>query len=121
MTMRELEKHRLAGRKPRQSIFLALTPVVHEHIPDQVVTAELSDDFAVLTDLSVIVCCNSAQGDLALEFIDRALPEDPYNLIFWVIDRGVAVNIVEHGIRTNTRTVPNEGWRETIEVLKCSS
>jgi hypothetical protein len=120
MTMRELEKHRLAGRKPRHSIFLTLTPVVNQQIPDQVITAELSDEFAALTDLSVIVCCYSAQGDLALEFIDRILPENPYDVIFWVIDKGVTVNIVEHGIRTNTRAVPNESWRAIIEVLKCS-
>ena len=121
MTLRELLQHRLAGRKPDFPLFLTLAPEVHQYIPGQTVSIGPNDDLDVFTGLLVFVCCHSTQGDAALEIIERLFDVEPFTLIFWVIDQGVMQNVIECDARTNTRAVPNDELRITVEALKCSS
>ena len=121
MTLHELRQHRLAGRKPDFQVFLTLMPELRPHIPGQVITVASNDDLAALTELSVWVCCHSSQGDAALDLIERVVAVSPRDLIFWIVDLGVMQNVIECGERTNTRAVPNEALRQTMEALTCSS
>lgn len=111
---------RLSGRKPAHPVFLTLVPELLRFLPEQGIAIETGCDFAAVTGLSVWLCCHSSRGEQALRLVDQILPESPYDLIFWVIDRGVAQNIVEHGIRTSTRAVPNDSLRPLFEKLKCA-
>ena len=109
-----------AGRRPSHAIFLSLDSKLDRHIAGQIVTMAPNDDLAALTGLSVWVCCRSSQLEEAFALINRILAEGPYDLILWVIDRGEAQNIVEHGVRTETRAVPDEALRLVMEELKCA-